>query len=178
VGANNGEHADFVKRGWKSYIASDLRLPEPKILAKLSQQAIDFQLADIEKLPFSSNVFDRVITTCVFHHVDHPEQSIQELIRVCKPGGEISILLPNDPGLSYRLLRKWSSLRRAKKAGILGQAQLEHARQHRNHYLSLKIVIANASKGNIIKISGFPICKPFYDLNLLTRILITKKNSL
>jgi len=38
-------------------------------------------------MPFSSNMFDIVVSTLVFCSVSDPEQSLQEVFRVLKPGG-------------------------------------------------------------------------------------------
>jgi ubiquinone/menaquinone biosynthesis C-methylase UbiE len=45
-------------------------------------------LADLRRLPFPSNWFDRVICTSVLEHIaDHHEKGIDEMVRVLKPGG-------------------------------------------------------------------------------------------
>jgi 2-polyprenyl-3-methyl-5-hydroxy-6-metoxy-1,4-benzoquinol methylase len=48
-----------------------------------------------EKLPFSKNYFDIVFSYQVVEHVQDLEQFLSELVRVCRPGGDIYITGPN-----------------------------------------------------------------------------------
>lgn len=48
-----------------------------------------------EDIPFSDNTFDVVYSTHVLEHVNDPQKTIAEAIRVCKKGGLIQIVTPN-----------------------------------------------------------------------------------
>ncbi|MCA9497362.1 MAG: class I SAM-dependent methyltransferase [Nanoarchaeota archaeon] len=48
-----------------------------------------------EKLPFKNKEFDVVISTSVIEHVDNVEDTLNEMLRVCKEGGIIYITCPN-----------------------------------------------------------------------------------
>lgn len=48
-----------------------------------------------KKLPFKNNIFDGVVTSEVFEHVDDPKLFIKEISRVTKPGGKLIISAPN-----------------------------------------------------------------------------------
>lgn len=176
VGANIGEHVPFVSYPWKSYTATDLRMPSTKKIAELANLSVDFKYADIERLPFASESFDRVISTCVFHHLSNPDEALREMLRVTTKGGAVSILLPNDPGIAYRLMRAVTTLRKARKLNLLQSVQLEHAKQHRNHYLSLKTILKDEAKDYSTKIDYFPFKFPLYNLNLISRIVIVKES--
>ena len=52
---------------------------------------IKFKRADITKLHFPDNTFDKVVAANVIHLLDRPEEALNELKRVCKPGGQIII---------------------------------------------------------------------------------------
>jgi len=52
---------------------------------------IEFQHADLDRLPFSSSSFDVVIAESVLSHVADQEAAIAELVRVVKPGGRVGI---------------------------------------------------------------------------------------
>lgn len=56
---------------------------------KQAQVPIDMVQASAEKLPFDSNQFDTVVATLVFCTISNPEKAIEEIKRVCKPGGKI-----------------------------------------------------------------------------------------
>lgn len=52
---------------------------------------VSVQKADLMKLGFAADTFDKVIAANVFHLLDSPTTALQELIRVCKPGGIVII---------------------------------------------------------------------------------------
>lgn len=52
---------------------------------------IEFQHADLDRLPFSGNSFDAVVAESVLSYVDDKEAAIAELVRVVKPGGRVGI---------------------------------------------------------------------------------------
>ena len=47
--------------------------------------------ADIKKLQYPDNSFDKVVAANVIHLLDDPQAALRELNRVCKPGGKIII---------------------------------------------------------------------------------------
>lgn len=50
-----------------------------------------FQEGDAYALPYSDDSFDAVITRYTFHHFLQPEAVLNEMIRVCQPGGRIVV---------------------------------------------------------------------------------------
>lgn len=73
---------------------------DPKILtigkrkAKKENVDIEFINAPAEKLPFSKNTFDIVVSTLTFHHMpkEAKVEAAKEIKRVLKPGGQFVIL--------------------------------------------------------------------------------------
>ncbi len=59
--------------------------------AKLGYQNVDFRLADIEKLPLSTDEVNVVISNCVLNLVPDKQKAFQEIYRVLKPGGHFCI---------------------------------------------------------------------------------------
>lgn len=47
---------------------------------------------DAQKMDFEDNSFDSVFTTCVFCTVLDPIKGLEEIKRVCKPGGKIIMI--------------------------------------------------------------------------------------
>jgi phosphatidylethanolamine/phosphatidyl-N-methylethanolamine N-methyltransferase len=173
IGANIGEHVSFVSKDFESYTLTDIRQ------TKFSDQGnpkLRFQIADAENLPFDEGIFDRVISTCVFHHLADPAKGLKELRRVVKVGGCISILLPNDPGIVYRLLRGLTTLRTAKKHGLYKEVQIVHALEHKNHYLSIRTLIEWIFLYDEVNLSYKPFRIASYNLNALTVINIKRLN--
>ena len=77
--------------------------------------------ADAERLPFKDNAFDLVYSWGVLHHTPDTAGAIREMIRVCKPEGELLVMLYHlrslvtlQVWLRYGLLRgnPWASPRR------------------------------------------------------------------
>lgn len=173
VGANKGEHLGYVVDDYESYLITDIRKNPQLDISKFPR--VEFRLADVTKLPFMENSFDRVISTCVFHHLSDPIMGLKELRRVAKSGSYISILLPNDPGIMYRALRAITTLRKAKSKRLLFEAQLIHALEHKNHYLGLRILIYWVFRKDKIFTAGFPFRFDLYNLNAITVFNIKKK---
>lgn len=174
VGANQGEHLQFVASDYKSYLLTDIRSIE--ISDNLKDKRNNFQIADVQNLPFEDQTFDRVVSTCLFHHIDDPMKGFDEVRRVTKQGGMITILIPNDPGIMYRLLRNVTTLRNAKRLGILKETQLVHALEHKNHYLQLHTLLLEIFIKDSISTVNFPFLVKSYNLNALTVFNISKNN--
>lgn len=52
-------------------------------------------IGDIGALPFSDHRFDYVLSVNVLGHCGYSLQALSELSRVCKPGGDIVLVVPN-----------------------------------------------------------------------------------
>lgn len=53
---------------------------------------IELELMDVQSLCYADNSFDTIIATFVFCSVPLPIKGLQELHRVCKPGGQVLLL--------------------------------------------------------------------------------------
>lgn len=67
---------------------------------------IEFEVADIEQLPFADRTQDAVLSNIVLFHVTRPERAMAEAFRVLSPGGRFvfSQWLGPDSSECYRLL--------------------------------------------------------------------------
>lgn len=77
----------------KSLIATDFSAKMLKRAEKKCKKYgnVRFERADILRLPYTDGRFDTVIAANVIHLLDRPYQALDELERVCKPGGRIII---------------------------------------------------------------------------------------
>ena len=174
VGCGQAEHIPFVQKGWKKYVCSDIVTPNKAIQKKIVGEGGIFRQANVHNLPFKNRQFDRLISTCLLHHLVDPYKAMCEMMRVVKIQGQISIFLPNDPGFSFRLLRSFTSGRKAKKFGISSELKLIYALEHRNHYLQLITLLNEAFKNQDIKIRQYPLKGLGYDFNAFTIINIRR----
>ena len=53
-------------------------------------------VAQGEVLPFPAGAFDAVVSHHVFEHLYNPIQALRESHRVCRPGGRLLLVLPNE----------------------------------------------------------------------------------
>lgn len=79
---------------------------------------VHFSLADAEALPFPNHRFDTVVSslsTCTF---PNPAAALQEMFRVCKPGGQILLLEHGRSDLGW--LGRWQDRHADKFAEAFG----------------------------------------------------------
>ena len=173
VGAGNGEHLEFVdytlSNGATNYIALDFRKPtinETQNQSKLNKINVIWGQGDIENLPFKNQSFDRVISTCLFLHLDNPLQAYEELKRVTKIKGELCIAYPTDPGLLNRFVKRFYTHRKAKKLGVQ-DIGLVSALEHRNNIHGLLEIQNHVFKDNLIRNHYLPFGLQSWNFNLL-----------
>jgi ubiquinone/menaquinone biosynthesis C-methylase UbiE len=65
-------------------------------IAKQQFPAIDFRVADAERLPFEDGAFDLVIGIHVVHHLARPRVVIESVFRVTKPDGHFAFSIPDQ----------------------------------------------------------------------------------
>ncbi len=58
---------------------------------KLGYSNVEFRLGDIEKMPITSNKADVVISNCVLNLVPNKEKAFNEIFRILKQGGHVSV---------------------------------------------------------------------------------------
>jgi ubiquinone/menaquinone biosynthesis C-methylase UbiE len=119
IGSGAGYHLKYVKHQYDTYTLTDMN---ENVITKLHgmdfSDNIKIQKIDGGVLPFSDNTFDRLIASHVLEHIYHPEKALKDWSRVVKNGGIITIALPCDPGIAWRLGRNTSSKHRASKNGV------------------------------------------------------------
>ena len=69
-------------------------------IRELDIRNVDFQQADLFELPFEQASFDHVFVCFVLEHLRHPHEALQELKRVLKPQGSITVI-EGDHGSTY-----------------------------------------------------------------------------
>jgi ubiquinone/menaquinone biosynthesis C-methylase UbiE len=118
IGAGLGEHLMYEKLTTlqkENYVALELR----EIMAeKIRQRFLDISVcvADCQTtLPYPDNHFDRIIAIHVLEHLPNLPAALKELNRVCKPQGQLLVVIPCEGGALYSLVRKFSAQRMFEK---------------------------------------------------------------
>jgi phosphatidylethanolamine/phosphatidyl-N-methylethanolamine N-methyltransferase len=133
VGAGTGVHLAHVRHGFDQYLVTDLN---PPMLASAEGRGsggdprVSWQAEDATSLSFPDASFDRLVAAHVLEHLPAPHAVLREWSRVVKPGGVISLVLPCDPGLAWRLGRAVGSRGKFVRAGL--EYDYWMAREHIN----------------------------------------------
>lgn len=181
IGGASGEHLHFMdKQNISKYEIVDIRKPNPLVTGtfpKEIREKIKFKIGNAEKLTYKDNNFDRTFSTCLLHHVDDPFSVMWEARRVTKIGGQIGFILPTDPGILNRFVKKVITYPRLKTLTQINP-KLMYALDHKNHVASLleqaKFVFKNDDLEFIYK--PFPI--KTWNFNLLVVIIATKRKGI
>lgn len=64
---------------------------------------VQFQIGSVTKLPAEDNAYDLVICTEAFHHFMFPDETLEEIYRVLKPGGMFLLI---DPAFNIGFIKK------------------------------------------------------------------------
>jgi ubiquinone/menaquinone biosynthesis C-methylase UbiE len=94
VAAGNGNVTLAAARRWCEVTSTDYvpsLLEDGRARASAEGLKIAFKEADAEALPFDDGAFDAVVSTFGVMFTPNQEQAASELLRVCKPGGQIGL---------------------------------------------------------------------------------------
>ena len=175
IGANNAEHLTFVNHDFETYLLTDVSSPAEEALAKAEKRkGVSFELQDAQALTFNGETFDRVVVTCVLHHLSNPELALMEFRRVLKAGGQLDLLLPSDPGILFRFARAIGPMRKAKSRGLGEVKRLVDARDHINHSFGLLSLIRHVFRNDVIIIRTYPLPTQSQDLSLWKAVRVVR----
>jgi ubiquinone/menaquinone biosynthesis C-methylase UbiE len=166
VGAGTGIHLRHVRHAFDEYWMTDLNLPFLERAAASDRPRVKGEVRidrqDAASLTFPEDTFDRLIATHVLEHLPEPHRVLREWTRVLKPGGTLSLLLPCDPGMAWRLGRAVGSRGKFVKAGI--DYDYWMAREHINPINNLIAFVRHYFSD--VRESWLPLGIPSMDLNL------------
>ena len=72
-------------------------VPEMLVLARAKARDIEFEVADVTKLPYENDSFDIASISFGIRNVDDPRKAVAELARVVRPGGRVIVLEFGQP---------------------------------------------------------------------------------
>ena len=150
VGALFGNHENFVKHSYDSYVKTDLLFPkEVESINKDKKIISKYQDATSLK-DFADDSVDRLISTCLIVHLNNTESALEEWKRVVKPEGYLSIWVQLEPSLFLRIVQKLIS---SKKDTKFYKTNFD---EHVTYYTRVNYYINNIFKDCIIKKRYFP----------------------
>ncbi|WOZ79005.1 class I SAM-dependent methyltransferase [Kosakonia sacchari] len=166
IGAGTGEHTKFIKHNFANYVVSDmdektLEIAKQKI-EESDRHKFSFSVQKGQALQYADESFDRVIAAHVLEHINQPHLAIKEWCRVVKNGGTLSILLPTDPGIAWRIGRMLGPRKHAHAAGIAYDYVM--AREHVNSCVNLMSLLRHYFPER--KEAWWPLRIPSVDVNL------------
>jgi ubiquinone/menaquinone biosynthesis C-methylase UbiE len=171
LGAGNGEHFKYVKNDYLSYYLTDNSDYQIGELSKKFKgtKKVKIRKIDIQNIDFRENSFDRVIITCLLHHIPDLPKALSEVRRITRPGGLVTIYLPCDPGILYRFTR-FIAMMNKQKIQLTGQKTIKRkylaSMEHPNHVLGIANLIEYYFKNDKIKVKRFPTPFSLWNLNL------------
>jgi phosphatidylethanolamine/phosphatidyl-N-methylethanolamine N-methyltransferase len=134
VGAGSGVHIQFVRHRFSRYVMTDFS-QHMLDQTRCTVPGVEIQEEDATRLSFADASVDRLIATHVLEHLHKPHEVLREWVRVLRPGGLLSLVLPCDPGLLWRLGRHLGPRRAAIARGLSYDYVM--AREHVNSITNL-----------------------------------------
>ena len=167
VGAGTGHHFPYMKHVFDKYVMTDgsdemLKIASEKYAEQKSVNSFVIEKQNATSLTYSDHSFDRLIATHVLEHLPNPVEVLKEWNRVVRPQGLISIVLPCDPGMLWRLGRYFGPRRNAEKLGIAYDYLM--AAEHVNSIFNLTVFIRHHFED--VSELWYPARIPAPDLNL------------
>jgi SAM-dependent methyltransferase len=111
IGAEIGAHLAYEDLLSQDYTALELR---EELARKISDkyEGIHIIIGDVqEHINAPDNSFDRIIAIHVLEHLPKLPAELEEIKRVIKPDGYISIVIPCEGGMAYTFARNFSARR-------------------------------------------------------------------
>jgi len=178
IGAGTSPHKNFVYHEYKNYFLLENSKFSIKYLKKKfkNNKNIVYKFYSGKKIPFKANYFDRIIISHVLEHVPNPEAFLDEMFKKLKPNGKLSISLPCDPGIFWRIGRFFLKIFSVKNKLGITKKEYDYmiATEHINSIFNLKSIINYKFKSKIYKKSYLPFRINVLDFNLFYNITLIK----
>ena len=176
IGAGSELHLNYLKHDYDEYFVAEVSDYALEIYKGVKN--IKVCSYDGKKLPFVDNFFDRIIISHCLEHIIEPEKFLFEMMSKLKKSGVLSISLPTDPGLLFRLGRLYIECFTLKKKYKISTEEYRYvmATEHINSIYNLINLIRYNFKEQIEEyFLPFRIKLP--DVNLFYNVHITKSSN-
>lgn len=175
VGAGSAPHIKYLSHSYNEYHIVEVSNYASEVFQDISNEKIKFKKYDGKKLPYNDEFFDRIIISHCLEHILSPEEFIFEMMSKLKKGGVLSIALPTDPGIAWRLGRMFIKFFSIKKTYNISGEEYEYinATEHVNSIFNLLSIIRYNFKDNVEE-RFYPLKIKSPDLNLFCNLQIYK----
>ena len=172
VGGGSTPHIRFIKHPFKEYTIIET---SDFVINNVNSDKFKVVRYDGKKIPFENENFDRVIISHCLEHIPFPEEFIFEMMRVLKSGGVLSISLPTDPGLAWRIGRLYVKFFKIGKTYKINAEEFEYlnSTEHVNSIFNLQSILKYHFKKKMQE-SFYPFKLGLIDLNLIYNVHIYK----
>ena len=176
IGAGSIPHIDYLKHEHDEYFIAETSSSALEFYKRMKN--VKVYSYDGVNLPFEDNLFDRIIISQCLEHVNEPEKFLFEMMSKLKKDGVLSISLPTDPGLLWRLGRLFIKYFIVNRTYNVSKEEYEYinATEHINSIFTLINLIRYNFK-NQIEEHCLPLRIKLIDANLFYIVHITKSGN-
>ena len=174
VGAGNAPHYKFIKHEYDEYHIVET---SGTIIGNYTDNhKVIAANYDGKILPYEKEYFDRIIISHCLEHIVDPEAFLFEMMEKLKTGGVLSISLPTDPGLLFRIGRLYLKIFSLRNKYKISSEKFDYmnATEHVNSIFGLSSIIKYNYK-DCLKDYYLPFKIKLFDLNLFYNVHISKK---
>ena len=173
IGPGNGSHISFEKiENLDEYVALELRESLSHQISG-SHANLRVVVGDCQKhLDFADDTFERVLAIHVLEHLDNLPAALDEIERVLKPSGVLSVVIPCEGGFGYAVGRRATVQRtfeRRYKLPYEWMIRYDHVNSAREVLAELKMRFVTEDA------TFFPMRVPSVDLNLVVGLTLHLK---
>ena len=178
IGAGTSPHIKYLMHDFKKYIFLENSKFAINFLKKkfYHKKKINFKIYDGKRIPFKNKCFDRIIISHVLEHISNPELFLEEMMKKLKKNAILSIALPTDPGVLWRVGRFFLKLFQVRRKLNISNLEYDYmiASEHINSIFNLVSIIRYKYKKNIVKEQYLPLGLRVLDWNLFYNVTLKK----
>ena len=151
IGAGTNPHLPYLKHDFNYYYIIDLYKELETYYHKFDK--VIFKQYDGKVIPFEDNYFDRIIISHCLEHIPQPESFLLQTFDKLKKNGNLSIALPTDPGVLWRVGRKFGNYFINPKTHKMTNLENDYlnAIDHVNSIFSLRTFIRKHFGNNLVE---------------------------
>jgi SAM-dependent methyltransferase/putative flippase GtrA len=174
IGAGLGEHLNWEDRGAQEYHAIELR---QELCDRIKERfpGIHAWAGDCQdRLDFEDGYFDRIIAIHVLEHLPDLPRALAEFVRLLKPSGRLSVVIPCEGAWAHRLARNISErprFERKYKQPYDWLIQSEHLSRPKEIIEELKLLF------DVLHTRFYPLRVPVINFNLTIGLTLARKGA-